>query len=97
MEFYAGIVAIVAPVFLVTLAGFCRTRRGLPFDQTMVTDLVAKFSTPCLVFTTLTPSTVASSTLFTFGTAAVVCHARFAAVGMVALKARQLSPHLDPS
>ncbi|MDR3488576.1 MAG: AEC family transporter [Bradyrhizobium sp.] len=90
MEFYAGIAAIVAPVFLLTLAGFFWTKRGLYFDQTMVTDLVAKFSVPCLVFTSLTQSTIALSTFFTFGTAAVACHALFAVVGMVVLKARYL-------
>jgi predicted permease len=90
MEFYAGIAAIVAPVFLVTLAGFFWTKRALSFDQTMVTDLVAKFSIPCLIFTSLTQSTIALSTLFTFGTAAVACHVLFALVGIVVLKARHL-------
>jgi predicted permease len=56
----------------------------------MVTDLVAKFSIPCLIFTSLTQSTIALSTLFTFGTAAVACHVLFALVGIVVLKARHL-------
>jgi predicted permease len=90
MEFYAGIAAIVAPAFLVTLAGFFWTKKGLPFDQTMVTDLVAKFSIPCLIFTSLTQSTIALSTLLTFGAAAVACHALFAVAGMGVLKASHL-------
>ncbi len=90
MGLLAGIASIVAPVFLVSLAGFLWAKRGLSFDQTMVTDLISQFSTPCLVFATLTQMSVPSSGVARIAAAAVACHVLFAVLGMAVLKARHL-------
>jgi hypothetical protein len=50
----AQIAEIVAPVFLLTLAGWVWTRRGLGFDVEFVTRLAVNFATPFLIFSVLT-------------------------------------------
>ncbi|MBX7198927.1 MAG: AEC family transporter [Rhodospirillaceae bacterium] len=43
------ILAIIAPVMIISLAGYLWQRCGMPFDQNMVAALVINVGTPCLL------------------------------------------------
>lgn len=43
------ILAIIAPVMIISLIGYVWERRGMPFDQTMIAPLVINVGTPCLL------------------------------------------------
>jgi len=43
------ILAIIAPVMIISLIGYLWQRRGMPFDQNMVATLVINVGTPCLL------------------------------------------------
>lgn len=90
MELISGIAAVVAPVFLISLAGFIWVKRGLPFDQGMVTQLAVQIATPCLAFSVLTKMNLPSADLGRMGAASLLCHLGFAALAMLTLKLMKL-------
>ena len=47
------IAAIVAPVFICTLIGYGWSKSGQPFNNDIVSQLVAKVGAPCLIFSSL--------------------------------------------
>lgn len=46
---YAGLIPILAPVFLVTLLGYGWARLGVPFQRDFLTGLVMYIGVPCLI------------------------------------------------
>ncbi len=48
------VLEIVAPVFLLTLAGWLWVRRGLTYDIEFITRMAMSFAVPCLLFSVLT-------------------------------------------
>jgi hypothetical protein len=46
---YAGLIPILAPVFLVTLLGYGWARLGVPFQREFLTGLVMYVGVPCLI------------------------------------------------
>jgi predicted permease len=69
----SGLAAVVAPVFLISLAGYVWRRRALPFDQLLVTNLVTLVGAPCLVFATLTKARLPGSEIMVMGGATLAC------------------------
>ncbi len=49
MTLINDILAIIAPVMILSLIGYLWQRRGMPFDQNMVAVLVINIGTPCLL------------------------------------------------
>ena len=49
MELLSGLAAVVAPVFLISAAGYIWEKRGFSFDQVLVTNLMTLVAAPCLV------------------------------------------------
>ncbi len=49
MTLVNDILAIIAPVMIISLIGYLWQRRGMPFDQNMVATLVINVGTPCLL------------------------------------------------
>ena len=47
------IFAIIAPVLLIAAVGYVWRRQRMPFDTTMITDLVTYVGAPCLLFSSL--------------------------------------------
>ncbi|HVI50556.1 MAG TPA: AEC family transporter [Candidatus Sulfotelmatobacter sp.] len=89
-ELVSGLAAVVAPAFLVSLAGFVWQKRRLPFDQVQVTNMITLVGAPCLVFSTLTKAHLPSSEIMVMGGATLACLGLSAAVGVVALRFAKL-------
>lgn len=49
MDLINEILAIIAPVMIISFVGYIWARRGMPFDQNMVAPLVINIGTPCLL------------------------------------------------
>lgn len=90
MELIADIAAVVAPVFVISLIGYIWAKAKLPFDQTMVLQIIVLVSTPCLVFVTLTGMSLPPGEIGRMGMAALICHIAFALAGWILLKAARL-------
>ena len=86
MQLISSLAAVVAPVMLMTLLGFVWARRGLAFDHNFVTNLVMLVGAPCLVFSTLTRSTLDLSAMGRIAAAALACLVLAAAVSAGILK-----------
>ncbi len=55
------IFSVIAPVFLIAGIGFLWAKRGMPFDNTTISNLVMNVGSPCLVFSSLTSIHLAGS------------------------------------
>lgn len=53
LSMISDILAIIAPVMVIALIGYVWERRGLPFDNNMVTPLVINVGTPCLLLSSM--------------------------------------------
>ncbi|MCZ4282089.1 AEC family transporter [Kiloniella laminariae] len=81
----AEILGIIAPVLICIGIGFVWAKAGRKFDTPMVTFLVTYFSTPALVFYTLSTVDLSLEALFAMGGAAVAANILFAVIGAVCL------------
>ncbi|WP_294534929.1 AEC family transporter [uncultured Rhodoblastus sp.] len=81
MEMISGLAAVVAPVFLLSAAGYIWEKRGYSFDQMLVTDLVSLIAAPCLVFSTFTSARIS------FAETGLMVEATLACLGLFALVA----------
>lgn len=87
----SSLIAVSAPVALVTLVGFLWRRRGLAFDQDFVTRSIVGLGAPALVFETLSQSALPLADLARIGAATVACLLLFAVVAAPTLKFLGLS------
>jgi hypothetical protein len=99
MLLISNLAAVIAPAFLISLAGFLWAKRGLPFDQTMITNLMTLIGAPSLVFSIFTKMRMPASDIAIMGAASVACLVLFgvsAAVGLrlAGLRARVYLPSL---
>jgi predicted permease len=70
---FSGMVAVIAPVFLVAALGFSWIRANLPYDSAFVTTFAVNISTPCLVFSALTKTQLAGEQLGTMAAVSLAC------------------------
>lgn len=90
MQLIASLAAVVAPAFLISLAGYLWARRGLPFDQTMVTHLITLIGAPCLVFSIFTKMRMPAAAFANAGLACCVCLLLFGVAGTIGLRMARL-------
>ncbi len=81
----AEILGIIAPVLICIAIGFAWAKAGRKFDTPMVTFLVTYFSTPALVFYTLSTVDLSMEALFVIGGAAVAANVVLAVIGAITL------------
>lgn len=91
MILISNLAAVIAPAFLISLIGYVWAKRGLPFDQTMITHLMTMIAAPSLVFSIFTKMRLPLSDVATMGMAAVVCMVIFGVVGAIGLRIAGLS------
>ena len=85
MDLISGLAAVVAPVFLISAAGFIWEKRGYPFDQGLVTNLMTLVAAPCLVFSTFTTTRLSFAEAGLMVEATLTCLLLFAAVAAIGL------------
>ncbi|MFD2207370.1 AEC family transporter [Kiloniella antarctica] len=81
----AEILGIIAPVLICIAIGFCWAKAGRKFDTPMVTFLVTYFSTPALVFYTLSTVELSMDALVAIGGAAIAANVVLAVIGAITL------------
>jgi hypothetical protein len=86
MELLSGLLAVVAPVFLITAAGYVWDKRGHAFDQVLVTNLMTLVAAPCLVFSTFTSAHISFAETGQMGEATLACLCLFAIVAGIGLR-----------
>lgn len=86
MELISGLAAVVAPVFLLSAAGFIWEKRGYSFDQLLVTNLMTMVAAPCLVFSTFTNAQISFAETGRMAEVTVACLGLFAAVASIGLR-----------
>jgi predicted permease len=91
MELIASLVAVAAPVLLVSAAGYVWGWRQLPFDHEFVTRIVTLIGSPALVFVTLSQSHFSLQDLWRMGGASLACLIFFAIVATIGLRMAGLS------
>ncbi len=90
MALIAELAAIVAPVFVCAGIGLVWARRGLPFDNAVVTSLVYNVGAPCLILATFAKVELGADALAEIAAASLAAYAGFAAVGFAVLRAARL-------
>ncbi|PKU25248.1 AEC family transporter [Telmatospirillum siberiense] len=91
MHLITNLAAVIAPAFLISLAGYLWARRGLPFDQTMITHMITLIGAPCLVFSIFTKMRMSGAAFATMGGASTACLVLFGVAGAIGLRAAGLS------
>lgn len=84
------ILAIIAPVMVISLIGYLWQRRGMPFDQNMVAVLVINIGTPCLLLNAILVNRPDLATMARISGAAVLVMALTALATWVILKVTAL-------
>lgn len=82
--------SIVAPVFICAALGYLWARRGLPFDNAVITTLVYNVGGPCLILATFAKVELSAGALAEIAGASLAAYLGFAAVGFAALRAARL-------
>lgn len=85
------ILSIVAPVFLLALAGYVWARRGAPFDIAFVTRLSLGLSLPCLIFSVLVKVEIERQAFADIALASLAAYAALWAVFWAVLRLTGLS------
>jgi predicted permease len=86
----SDILAIITPVMVIVLIGYLWERRGLPFDNTMVTLLVINIGTPCLLLNSVLTNRPDLAVMARISAAAVLVMVLTAVVAWVALRVMDL-------
>jgi predicted permease len=86
MELIAGLAAVIAPVFLISGAGFVWRRLGYHFDQVFMTNLVTLIGAPCLIFSTFTTAKIPFAEAGVMIEATLACLSLFALVATIGLR-----------
>ncbi len=99
MDLLLTIIEIVSPVFLLGLIGFIWVKLGLEYDVAFVTRLAMTVSVPCLIFTSLMrtdidPTALATLSIASLATYAVVIIYSFTLTSLVGLENRTYLPAL---
>lgn len=89
----ATLVAIIAPILIVSAIGFAWGRSGRPFDSSLVTSLVTTIGTPCLIASTLTKLHPDASALGTMALVTLLCFGAYALFGVILLRLLKLPYH----
>ena len=84
------IVAIIAPVMVIVLIGYLWERRGLPFDNTMVTLLVINIGTPSLLLNSVLTNRPDLAVMARISVAAVLVMALTAVAAWLVLRVLDL-------
>ena len=90
MTLVAELASIVAPVLICAAIGFLWAKRGLPFDNAVVTTLVYNVAAPCLILATFAKVELSPAALAEVAGASLAAFAGFAAVGFAALRVARL-------
>jgi malate permease and related proteins len=90
---FATLVAIIAPILIVSAIGFVWGRSGRPFDANLVTALVTTIGTPCLIASTLTKFHPDAGALGTMALVTLLCFVAYAGIGVVLLRLLKLPYH----
>ena len=91
MTLLAELVSIMAPVFICAGIGFLWAKRGLPFDNAVVTTLVYNVAAPCLILATFAKVELGPAALAEIAGASLAAFAGFAAIGFAVLRVFRLS------
>ncbi|TBW39466.1 AEC family transporter [Siculibacillus lacustris] len=91
MLLISSLAAVIAPAFLISLIGFVWAKRGLPFDQTMITHLMTMVAAPSLVFSIFTKMHLPLADVATMAAATILCMLIFGVVGAIGLRLAGLS------
>jgi predicted permease len=86
----SDILAIITPVMVIVLIGYLWERRGLPFDNTMVTLLVINIGTPCLLLSSILTNRPDLAVMARISAAAVLVMALTAIVAWAVLRIMNL-------
>ena len=90
MNLIGDLASIVAPVFICAALGYLWARRGLPFDNAVITTLVYNVGGPCLILATFAKVELSAGALAEIAGASLAAYLGFAAVGFAALRAARL-------
>ena len=90
MSLVAELAAVVAPVLICAAIGFVWAKRGLPFDNAVITTLVFNVGGPCLILATFAKVQLSAAALAEIAAASLAAYAGFAAVGYAVLRATRL-------
>lgn len=93
---FSGLFAVVGPVFILAAMGYVWTRRGQPFDITVVTALVTTIGVPALIVDVLLKADLTAEALGTMAGASLLAHATFLLVGwgIVRMMGKRVSTYL---
>ena len=80
------ILAIIAPVMVIVLIGYVWERRGMPFDNTMVTLLVINIGSPCLLLNAVLTTRPDLAVMARISGAAILVMALSAVLAWIILK-----------
>lgn len=67
------VVAVMAPVLIISGLGFAWNRAKLPYDSAFITTFAINVASPCLVFSSLTRLTLGGDELLTMTVASIAC------------------------
>ena len=90
MTLVAELASIVAPVFICAAIGFLWAKRGLPFDNAVITSLVYNVGGPCLILATFAKVELSAAALAEIAAASLAAYLGFAAVGVAVLRVARL-------
>ena len=90
---FSTLVAIIAPILIVSAIGFAWGRSGRPFDSSLVTSLVTTIGTPCLIASTLTKLHPDASALGSMALVTLLCFGAYALFGVILLGLLKLPYH----
>jgi malate permease and related proteins len=80
------IINVVAPTFIVVMAGWLWSKAGYKYDHDLVTLLIMNLGGPCLVFSTLCELKVSASLMGQIGLATLLAIVIFGLAGAMVLK-----------
>lgn len=84
------IAAIVAPVFLLALAGYVWVKRGVAYETGFITRLALEIGTPCLIFSVLINAKIDPAAFRETALAALTLYAVLGPLAFLALRAAGL-------
>ena len=95
---YSILFEIIAPLFFCALIGFIWAKSESKYDTSMVTDLVTKIGTPCLIFATLVTVQIDEKYFIAMALASAISTLGFGIIGYFCLKLFGLNEqHLLPA
>ena len=87
LSMISDILAIIAPVMVIALIGYVWERRGMPFDNNMVTQVVINVGSPCLLLSSVLSTRPDLAVMARIAGAAILVLALTMAVAWAVLRA----------